>query len=131
MGMSAYLKGLVLAATLKNEPFSIGEIFLSLHSAVPDMQGGGEVNRGNYKRQRISEWTVTENDGYRNTRLVDFANMPPGIIMGVGLWDAATGGHFLWGGGVREAKIVNDNSIFRFPVEHLRVDLLDRRLCLL
>ena len=127
MGMSSYLKALVLGAVLSSESFAIRDVFVSLHSSDPGVVGLFELasnNNGTYKRQRVSAWIIDSDGSYRNSDVIDFADMPAGPVVGVGLWDAVQGGQFLWGGVFVESKRLNEHDIFRFPAHHLLVDLV-------
>ena len=124
MGVSAYLKGLMLGAALAGRPFEVNNVYVSLHSGIPDGDGLLEVEGGGYRRHRVTQWAVGDDGAYRNGRLLDFTDMPAVTVVGLGLWDAPKEGNFLWGGVLAEAKLLNDNDIFRLSVERLRVDLV-------
>ena len=118
MGISPYFKGLMLERALANN------VYVSLHTGNPDGEGLGEVEGAGYRRQSVIQWAIGDDGSYRNGRLLDFRDMPAVTVVGLGLWDAPKEGNFLWGGVLAEAKRLNDNDIFRLPVDRLRVDLV-------
>lgn len=87
---SPYLCNKILEWALK------GPVYVSLHSRNPGPKGAGEVDGGKYTRQSISFGAPSEGVCTNDDDVV-FPGMPPEKITHVGVWDAKTGGHLLYG----------------------------------
>lgn len=73
--------------------------YLSLHTADPGTTGANEVTGGSYARQAIQFAAPSAGTQSSNTSQ-SFTNMPaePTGVPYCGVWTAASGGTFLWGG---------------------------------
>jgi hypothetical protein len=116
---SSALADAVINWLLRGQAFlSLGaDIFVSLHTANPGTTGANEVTGGNYARASITRatasWTAAGTGGAtENSVTVTFpaptANW--GLVTHLGLWTAASGGTFLWGGSLTTARTINNGD---------------------
>ena len=83
--------------TLRNVAVSYAQIYVSLHTADPGNTGANEVTGGSYARQLVT-FNAPANSSMSNSADLVFSDMPEVTVTHVGLWTAASGGTFLWGG---------------------------------
>lgn len=90
MAISAYLRDQTLDTVF------VGPVYVSLHSSDPALTGAAEVSGGTYARQLVT-FAPSAGGEKRSNSVVDFTGVPAGTVSDVGLWDAVSGGNFLWG----------------------------------
>lgn len=95
---------------------TIQSSYVSLHTSDPGTTGAGEVSGNRYARQHINMTNGI------NTEVVDFIDMPGVEVSFTGLWDAPTGGHFLWGGPLTTTKSLDIGDIFRINKGDLQAE---------
>lgn len=95
VGMSPYLQRWVFKHILQ----SFSKLYVSLHFAEPGAEGDNEIDGGSYERQLV-DFSVIQGDlvQVQSTETLRFSNMPFVKLTHIGLWDARTGGNFLWPG---------------------------------
>lgn len=119
MSFGNYLENKVLDKILKNTDFTVAPVYVSLHTADPGETGASELAGGSYARQQVAAagWDAGASGATQNNGIVDFTGMPICTITHGGLWDAPTGGNFLWGGALAASKsIANAGDTFEFPI---------------
>lgn len=119
MSISNYLEDKILDKLLTNTDFTVTTVYVSLHDADPGETGANEVAGGSYARQT---GTFSGSGGtFDNTADIDFTSMPAVTVTHVGLWDASSGGNFLWGGALSASKAVGSGGTFRLSAGDLDV----------
>lgn len=85
--------------TFSGDAITSPDTHISLHTADPGSSGGNEVSGGSYARQQVtaSGWNAASDGLVDNANQIDFADMPDVTVTHFGIFDAATGGNFLWG----------------------------------
>jgi hypothetical protein len=96
MSISNYLENKILTDNLTGS-------YLSLHTADPGETGTSEVTGGTYSRK---SWTFSgpTNGVVTLSTTVLFTGMPACTVTHFGVWDAASGGNFLWSGPASASK---------------------------
>ena len=122
MSISAYLENKILDKVLRNTDFSVSAVYVSLHDDDPGETGANEASGASYARQAVTFAAASDGTSTSDT-VVEFSDMPAGTWTHVGLWDAASGGNFLWGGPLTEPKATNEGDVFRIPAGSLTVEL--------
>ncbi|HEX7123224.1 MAG TPA: hypothetical protein VF178_12685 [Gemmatimonadaceae bacterium] len=122
MSISAYLEDRILDKVLRGVDFTVAAVYVSLHSADPGETGANEASGAGYARQAVTFAAAADGTSASNA-VVEFSDMPAGTWTHVGLWDAPTGGNFLWGGPLTEPKATNAGDVFRLPVGNITVAL--------
>lgn len=123
MSISNYLENKLLDAVFNSTAFSVtGNPYVSLHTADPGETGTSEVVGGSYARQQ-ADFTVAATGALENAAIIDFASMPAVTVVGVGIWDAPSGGNFLWGGLLTVNKTTNSGDTFRIIAGALDITL--------
>ena len=120
---STYLKNAILNAIANATSFGLaGDPYVSLHTADPGVTGTSEVTGGSYARQQVA-FGAASAGAISNSAIVDFTGMPAATVTYIGIWDAASGGNFLWGGPLASSKTVNSGDTARFAAGDLDADL--------
>ncbi len=89
--------------------------FISLHAGDPKRTGENEIAGRSYARIQVGDSIGPVKDGLRiGTREVTFENLPKSSVTHVGIWDAVSGGRFLTGGPLINAKLLDDGDSIRF-----------------
>lgn len=98
-GPSTALANALLDLVLNNTavPFSLANVYVSLHTASPGDNGANEVAGGSYARLQ-PDWTAAATKSSENAAQMEYADMPTATVTHFGLWNASSGGTFLWGG---------------------------------
>lgn len=122
MTISDYLENKILDKIFRNTDFSVTAAYISLHTADPGETGINEVTGGSYARQSAS-FNVAASGATANSGVVDFISMPAVTVTHIGLWDAATGGNFLWGGALAASKTTNSGDTFRIPAGDIDISI--------
>lgn len=99
MSASTYLIGKLINHTLRNTAYtSPADLWLSLHLGNPGGIGSNEASGGSYARAEAPTWNAPANRALTNAAEVSFGvqSTALGAISHIGVWDAETGGNFLW-----------------------------------
>ena len=113
--ISQYLENRVLGKIFRREDFEVPAVYISLHKSAPGDDGAGEINGGNYRRRAAEFGPVTLGTA-RNTRVLEWDQLPAGEIRHVGFWDAARAGHFLWGASLGHRAALSAGDAFRIGI---------------
>ncbi len=97
-------------------------VYVSLHTADPGETGANEVTGGSYARQAVT-FSAPASKATSNSAAIEFTNMPACTVTHVGLWDAASGGNFWWGGALTQSKTINVGDTFKINAGDLDVTL--------
>jgi hypothetical protein len=113
--------------------------YVALHTATPiDSGGGTEVSGGSYARQAVSANSTalsgTQGAGttgassgasgaISNNNAIAFTNMPACTVVGIGIYDASTGGNLLWYGAVGTSKTFNAGDTANFAAGQLSIQI--------
>jgi len=93
--------------------------YVSLHTADPGLTGASEVGGGSYARQSVA-FSAASGGSTSNTAAVRFEDMPGVTVTHVGIWDAVSGGNFLYGDALTNgAQVVNTGGAFEFGIGDL------------
>lgn len=122
MSISNDMENKILNKVFRNVDFTVTTPFVSLHTADPGETGASEVTGGSYARQ-AGTFTVPAAGATENTANIDFTNMPAVTVTFVGIWDASSGGNFVWGGALAASKTVNSGDTFRITAALLDITL--------
>lgn len=141
--LSDYLENKILDWLLRGQTFSPpATLYIGLHTVTPSDSGGGtEVSGGSYARvavtSSLANWAGTQaaastavSSGTSGTTSNNVAiNFPAptanwGVIVGFGIYDAATGGNLLWFGALSASKTVNNGDAApSFAVAQLQLQI--------
>jgi hypothetical protein len=97
MAVSRYLANKLLDHTLRNVAYTPPtSVHLALFTTMPatDGTGGVEVAGGSYARQAVT-FAAADNGMTSNSAAVTFSALPAATLVGVGLFDASSGGNLL------------------------------------
>lgn len=97
-------------------------LYVSLHSADPGENGANEITGYNGQRPLIIFLAPSGHQSASQATL-DFINMPAAVVTHAGLWDAANGGSFWWGGALALQKVLDAGDIFRLPAGDVLAEL--------
>ena len=92
--------------------------YLALYTVAPTDAGGGtEVSTGGYVRQAIT-FGAASSASMLSTNTVAFTAVGAdyGTIVYVGIFDASTGGNFLWSGAMTVNRTVTDGQTLTFAI---------------
>ncbi len=112
MSLSNYLENKILDKVFRNVDFTVATPYVSLHTADPGETGANEVTGGSYSRKSAT-FSAASNGNTKNTNNITFTSMPATTVVGVGIWDASSGGNCLWTGwlgGASKAFAVDDTT---------------------
>ena len=113
----------VISKVLRNTNFTpASTIYVSIHTANPGETGANENSAYTGDRKSVA-FDAPSNGTTQNTGAVTFASMPAITVTHIGLWDAATGGNFIWGGALDSSKVVASGDSFIIAIGDLDVDL--------
>lgn len=123
-GMSDYLEVAINNAIFNAIPFSVSQVYVSLHTGDPgDASGVNEITDSGYLRKAASFGTPESATGIcKNDLEVVFnalADVATVNITHFGLWSAASGGNYLGSGAVAVPKNFTQNDVPRFPINSL------------
>lgn len=122
---SDYLEDALLNHVLRNVTYtSPTTIYVGLYTTMPsdDGTGGVEVSGGSYARQSVT-FSAPVSGQVANSALVTFptATADWGTVLGIGLFDASTGGNLLYYGTLTASKIVGTGDTISFAASALTV----------
>lgn len=121
-GKSNYLESAVVnhlfrTATLAKPT----NVYISYHTGDPGETGANEVATGGYARVAVpvadSQWTApADSGGYQtitNVNAITFPNPTgnQGTAGWFGIWDALTGGNFLYGDAIGTPRTINNGDV--------------------
>jgi hypothetical protein len=113
----------ILNKILKNTDFTPATtLYVSLHTGDPGETGTSEATGGSYARQAITFGTISAKSG-ANSADINFTSMPAATLTHIGLWSAATGCTFWWGGSLAASKTVNAGDTFKLAAGAVTVTL--------
>lgn len=125
MSISNYAELKLLGAIFNSAAFGVANNpYISLHDGDPGEAGASEITAGafSYARQQAAFGSpgsgATENAG-----AISWTNLPAKTLTHVGVWDAVSGGNFLWGGALNTSKITNAGDTFTINAGSLDVTL--------
>ena len=115
----------IINKVLRNTNFtSAANIYVSVHTADPGETGANENSAYDGDRKAVTFDAPSAGSGVtQNAGSVTFANMPAITVTHIGLWDATTGGNFLWGNALVASKIVSGGDSFVIATGDLDVEL--------
>lgn len=129
MGFSTYLANEILDHVILGSTYTAPTgIFVSLHSADPGNTGANELTGNGYARitARADFGTVAASKTIDNDTAITFAAASGGdwsAATHFGLWDAVSGGNFLFGAALTASKTVQDGDDAEFAAGELDVTL--------
>ncbi len=108
MSISTFLESAILQKVFRGVEFESPRLFVSLHTDDPGRTGGSELRGGSYARQPVEFDQALTNSG-----ALEFRDLQRSTVTHAGLWDAARGGHFLWGVNLRERHSIGEGWNFQ------------------
>ena len=122
---SDYLEDALLNHVLRNTAYvSPITIYVALFTTLPsdDGTGGVEVSGGSYARQTVT-FAAPSGGQVANSGAVTFpvATAGWGTVVGMGLYDAVTGGNLLYYGALATSKTVGSGDQIAFASSALTV----------
>jgi hypothetical protein len=113
MAISTYLGNKIIDAIVNATTLTgIATPYISLHTGDPGLTGANEVTGGSYARQAAS-FAAGGSKASETDTLEEFTGMPACTVTHIGIWDAASGGNFLWGGTNSGTQGVAAGNTFR------------------
>lgn len=109
MGLSNYLRDLLLARVFLN-PLTEG-FWVALHDADPGDVGAAELR--DYTRQPVS-FQADGAGAISNRTVLQYDDMPAATVTHFSIWDAQTGGRFLFGGALDMGLLVPQGKPLRW-----------------
>lgn len=118
--ISTYLVDKLLDCLANASGFNVGSVYIQLHTGDPGSAGTANVATNN-TRKSVAFAAASAEQKASNADLT-WASVPATETYAyVSLWDAATGGNFLWAGALTAAKSVNAGDTFTIPSGSLTV----------
>lgn len=94
--------------------------YVSLHTGDPGTTGASECTGGSYARQSASGKFGAATGGQKqNSGAIAFAGMPAATVTHFGVWDAVSGGNFIWGGALSASKVVGAGDTVNFATAQI------------
>lgn len=122
---TAYLKPAILNLTLRGTAFTaVGTPYVSLHTAAPGDTGADEVTAGDntYARQAAT-FAAPSGDACTNSAALEWLDLPGVTLVGVGIWDAASGGNCMYAGLLALERTISAGGSFRIEIGELSVSV--------
>ncbi len=122
--MSDFLENKVIDHLLRNQAYTPPTtVYVALYTTMPNKETGAsgvEVTGGSYARQAV---TLSAGSGgsSANTAALSYSNMPAATVLGVGLFDALTGGNMLMSDVLTTNKTVAAGDTLSFATSSLTV----------
>ena len=124
MAKSNYIENKVLDAILRHTTtgggFPTANPYVSLHTADPGETGASEVSGGSYARQQAA-FDAAVSGASTNSSNIDFAAMPVATVTHIGIWDALSGGNFLYHGALASSKTTTSGQTARIAAGELDI----------
>lgn len=104
-------------------------LYISLHTGDPGETGANEVSGGSYGRASVTNnntnFPAASGGAKANGAEIAFPTPSAGwgTVSHAGVWDASSGGNFLWGGGLTVSKAINSGDDVVIPVGDFDVTL--------
>lgn len=105
MSISNYMENAILDKVFRNTNFSVTTPYVSLHTADPGETGADEVTGGSYARQ-LGTFDAAASGATANTSAITWLGMPSATVTYVGIWDAVSGGNFVWSGALTSPEVI-------------------------
>jgi hypothetical protein len=94
--------------------------YISLHTADPGTTGTSECTGGSYGRQSASGKFGAASAGQKqNSGAITYTGMPAATVTHFGVWDAVSGGNFIWGGSLSASKVVGAGDTVNFAISQI------------
>jgi hypothetical protein len=122
MSISNFLELELLDAVFNNSAYAVATPYISLHTGNPGETGASEAAGGSYARQAGSFGAAAAGQ-VANDAAISFTAMPASTITHVGIWDAVSGGNFLWGGALTVSRTLSSGATAQFAIGALIVTL--------
>jgi hypothetical protein len=122
MSISDFAEVKLLNAVFKNVTYAVAQTWVSLHTGDPGEAGDNEVAGGDYARQ-MGSFASAVSGATSNDATIAYASMPSVTVSHVGIWDASSGGNFIWGGALTQDKPLTLGDIFQINPGNLDVSL--------
>lgn len=125
--LSTYLSDKLLDHAMGSTAYTMPTTYLALFTTNPTMPagtGGTEVSGGSYARVAIaSDWAAASAESKSNNVTISFAAATAnwGTVVGVGIFDALTGGNLLAAGALGSSQVVNSGGTFSITSGNLTV----------
>ena len=115
----------IISKLLRNTDFTHPTaVYVSLHTGNPGETGTSEVTAGaNAYARQLASFTAPSTKASSNSADLIWTNMPATTITHIGIWSAATGGTFWWGGALAASKTTSAGDTFRIAAGDLDVTL--------
>lgn len=111
MPLSSYYRDAVLDSIV------VG--YASVHNGDPGLVGSNEITGGSYVRKAVT-CSAASGGAKANSSDLNWINMPTATgIAYIGLWDAASGGNFLWSLPMAVSKSTTAGDTFSVPAGNL------------
>jgi len=120
--VSNYAEDAILDKTFRNTDFTVTTPYVSLHTAAVGETGANEATGGSYARQ-AGTFGAASGGTISNTATINFTSMPAATITDIGVWDAVSGGNFLWGGAATSTKTTNSGDTYQIGDDDLDITL--------
>lgn len=122
-GFSDFLENELLDHVLRNAAYTPpATVYASLHTADPGETGANEVTGGSYARKSMT-FAAASGGAAAISADLNFTGMPAVTVTHMGIWDAVSGGNFLFGGQLSASKVVGAGSTFSIATGNLTVTL--------
>jgi len=98
-------------------------VYVGLFTVIPGEAGGGtEVTGGSYARQAAT-FGAASSGATTNSANIDFAGMPSGTTVAIGIFDASTSGNMLLYGGLTANKTTDAGDTLRIATGSLTISI--------
>jgi len=115
MSLSNFAELAILDAIGNATGFAVTTPYVSLHDADPGETGTAEVTGGSYARQ-LGSFGAASSEALDNDAAITYALMPAVTVTHVGIFDAVSGGNFIWGQALDASQVVAVNNTFEFAI---------------
>lgn len=113
----------IIDKILRNTDFvHASTIYVSLHDGDPGQTGSNELTGGGYAR-KLAAFSAAAGKATSNASDIEFPTMPTATVTHIGLWSAASGGNFWWGGALTVSKALTTGDTLKIPAGDLDVTL--------
>lgn len=124
MSISNYLEDKILAKVFNGSDFTVGTVYASLHTGDPGETGANELSTsGGYVRKSVGSWSSASGGAVSNAASISWPSLTAGVITHFGLWDAVSGGNFLWGGALFTARSITAGDSASVAVGDIAIGL--------
>jgi len=118
--LALYAENKMLELLVGKTPFATPTAYIGLFTVIPDEDGAGgtEVSAGNYVRKSTAggDWEAAAAGAIQNANDITFiecAGANWGEIVGIGIWDAESGGNMIFWLPVGASKTIDVGDTFR------------------